>query len=321
VLAALREIYDGAWTRHLGTDGGRTLHWEGKLGLIGGCTPTIDRHHAVLSALGDRFLLLRLPSVDAEEVGARAMAHLGHEPAMRAELAAAAGRVLDAADLAAAGRTLDPDEHRRLLDLAIFAVRARSAVERDGYSQEVLAIPEAEGPPRFLLALRRLMGGLESIGCGPEDVWHVLTAVAVDSMPATRRRLLEALMVTGRARTGELAAAADLPTKTAARHLEDLALLGLATRTKTSTATNAPDEWTPSDLARRYWPRSATEIPKEEQRTGTAAGGPFTHPSPQKKECLSYSPSPAAELLCEVCGETPGDNAPECPACAEVVPA
>ena len=30
VLAALREVYDGAWTRHLGIDGGRTLAWSGK---------------------------------------------------------------------------------------------------------------------------------------------------------------------------------------------------------------------------------------------------------------------------------------------------
>src|SRR5262249_44783980 len=29
VLAALREIHDGSWTRVVGTDGGKTLHWEG----------------------------------------------------------------------------------------------------------------------------------------------------------------------------------------------------------------------------------------------------------------------------------------------------
>ena len=30
VLAALREIYDGSWTRLVGVDGGRRLHWEGR---------------------------------------------------------------------------------------------------------------------------------------------------------------------------------------------------------------------------------------------------------------------------------------------------
>src|SRR5262249_41948961 len=47
VLAALREVYDGSWTRHVGTDGGKTLAWSGKVGLLAGCTPTIDRHHSV----------------------------------------------------------------------------------------------------------------------------------------------------------------------------------------------------------------------------------------------------------------------------------
>jgi hypothetical protein len=65
VLAALREMYDGAWTRNIGTDGGRSLHWEGKVGLIAGCTPTIDRHHAVMDAMGERFVLLRLSPTDA----------------------------------------------------------------------------------------------------------------------------------------------------------------------------------------------------------------------------------------------------------------
>ena len=45
LLAGLREVYDGSWTRHVGTDGGRTLHWAGKVGLIAGCTPAIDQHH------------------------------------------------------------------------------------------------------------------------------------------------------------------------------------------------------------------------------------------------------------------------------------
>ncbi len=39
VLAAMRECFDGSWTRHVGVDGGRTLHWEGKLGLLAGVTP------------------------------------------------------------------------------------------------------------------------------------------------------------------------------------------------------------------------------------------------------------------------------------------
>ncbi len=314
LLGALREIYDGSWTRHIGSDGGRTLHWEGKVGLVGGVTPALDRHHAVLSSLGDRFLLLRLPPVDAEEVGARAMSHIGRERQMRSELTAAADAVLGAADLDAGHRQLTDGEHRRLLDLAIFAVRARSAVERDGYSAEVLSIPEPEGPPRFLLALRRLLGGLEAIGCDADAAWSVLASVAVDSMPATRRRLLEALIAGGSGqRTGALASAADLPTKTAARHLEDLALLGLANRTKASEATNAPDLWSPSEFTGRYWPHRAPEIRGGAESTPEIRGAvsssetPLNHHSPQEGESLAYFDDESDDL-CPVCGERPAGS-------------
>jgi hypothetical protein len=60
VLSALREIYDGRWTRYIGTDGGKPLHWTGKLGLVFGCTGAIDTQHSVSDALGNRFLLSRL---------------------------------------------------------------------------------------------------------------------------------------------------------------------------------------------------------------------------------------------------------------------
>jgi hypothetical protein len=61
VLAALREIYDGSWTRHLGTDGGRTLDWQGKVALLFAATGVIDTHYGVIGAMGDRFLLSGWP--------------------------------------------------------------------------------------------------------------------------------------------------------------------------------------------------------------------------------------------------------------------
>jgi hypothetical protein len=59
VLAALREIYDGHWTRNVGTDGGQTLSWKGRIVVIGACTTAWDQAHAVISAMGDRFVLIR----------------------------------------------------------------------------------------------------------------------------------------------------------------------------------------------------------------------------------------------------------------------
>src|SRR5262249_41785289 len=60
LLAALREIYDGKWTRVVGADGGKVLQWSGKTGLLFGCTRVLDSYHGVIGELGDRFLLCRM---------------------------------------------------------------------------------------------------------------------------------------------------------------------------------------------------------------------------------------------------------------------
>jgi len=38
MLAALREVYDGRWERNVGTDGGQTLTWTGRIAVVGAVT-------------------------------------------------------------------------------------------------------------------------------------------------------------------------------------------------------------------------------------------------------------------------------------------
>ena len=74
VLAALREVYDGKWTRQVGSNGGRELSWKGKLGLIGGVTSQIDSAHSVMSAMGRR-LSRSLPPSGGRWTSAGAESH------------------------------------------------------------------------------------------------------------------------------------------------------------------------------------------------------------------------------------------------------
>jgi hypothetical protein len=192
VLAALREIYDGSWTRHVGVDGGRTLHWRGKLGLIGACTSVIDTHHAVIAAISERFVMYRLPAINEEELAGRALDHQGSESDMRKDLTCAVSRLFSG--LAIPGeRTVDGDERRRLIALATLAVRCRSAVERDGHSREVELIPESEAPGRLALALARLLAGVTLIGAARPEAWRVVAKAAMDCVPALRLRVIRVL--------------------------------------------------------------------------------------------------------------------------------
>lgn len=156
-------MYDGSWDRPVGAGGGRVLSWSGKCGLIGGVTPSIDRFAQVVGALGDRYILLRLPDADPESMARSALEQGGNQRQMRAELGAAMAGLITGADVSKVSRPLSDDERRRLIDLATSA-RARTAVERDGYTREVVVMPQPEGTGRIVGQFRRLFGGLEAIG-------------------------------------------------------------------------------------------------------------------------------------------------------------
>jgi len=229
LLAALREIYDGSWTRHVGTDGGRTLHWSGKVALIAGCTPAIDSHHAVMGSMGERFVIYRLPPVDGAEQVRRALERGNADQTMRTELATAVRTVLNTAGTDTQPLTLT--EVARLTATAEFAARCRSSVERDSYSREIELIPEPEAPARIALVLRRVLDGLAAIGVDRRQAWDLVAKIALDSMPAIRRTVLEALAArTSPVATKALGEALGYPTTTTRRALEDLAAHGIAYR-------------------------------------------------------------------------------------------
>jgi hypothetical protein len=228
MLAALREVFDGAFTRHLGTDGGRTLAWRGKAGFVFAATGAFDQHHSVITAMGDRYLLCRVAPVDGHEQFNRALEHVGAATErMRKELAEVVARLFS-------GRTPEPrplslEERGRIGSIVSLVVRLRGVVERDRYTREIEAVPGAEGTARLGLSLERLLAGLDTLGVDRETALRVVEAVALDSVPPIRRRAYEyvAGISPGTAETSAVAAHLGLPKNTVRRYLEDLAAYGL----------------------------------------------------------------------------------------------
>jgi DNA-binding transcriptional ArsR family regulator len=250
LLGALREIYDGAWTRPVGSDGGRVLHWSGKLGLIGGCTPVIDQHHAVTANLGERFIFVRAAEVDANEQADAAL-DAGDDDATRAELATAVAGLLG--NLEPGERPpLGEDDRASIRALTTLVVRARSAVERDRYSREIELVPGAEGPARLVKTLVQLRAGLLALGAEPEKAWQVVRRCGLDSLPQTRRRVLELLAHgTGQRSTTDVAEVLDYPTSTTRRALEDLTAYGLVRRIRGGAG--KPDRWVATEFTSKRW--------------------------------------------------------------------
>ncbi|MGD0949914.1 MAG: hypothetical protein ABSA52_21095 [Candidatus Binatia bacterium] len=260
VLAALREIADGSWARDVGTDGGQRLTWTGKVGLIAGVTPIIDRFHNVIGAMGERFVYLRLPVVEAEEQSRRALKHVGTEAQMRRELAEVVSGFFAGLTIPVKPIALTEDETRRLVALATLAVRCRSAVERDPHTRDIELVPESEAPARLARALARLLAGMRVIGVSDDERWRVLTKIALDSMSQLRRQVLE-LLVTNEGKSPTTTAIAEgigYPTQTTRRACEDLTVHGIVARHPGGAG--KADCWTLTEWARRRYAESTGAV-------------------------------------------------------------
>lgn len=228
VLAAMREIYDGSWVRGIGTDGGRTLAWEGKLGIIGGVTSAIDSHHSVMSAMGQRLALFRLPETDGREQARRVIGNTGDELVMRAELKDAVCEFFSELDLDNPP-ALSTSDHEWLIALTTLVVRCRSAVERDGYSHEIELIHDAEAPGRLTRMLAQLLIGLRLIGVGTKRQRELIVKVGFDCIHPVRRLAFEALIGNPARgiKTDDVAAHTRYPVQTIRRALHDLRCHGI----------------------------------------------------------------------------------------------
>jgi hypothetical protein len=227
VLAALREVYDGRWCREVGTDGGQTIPWAGRIAVIGAVTTAWDTAHAVISTMGDRFVLVRLDSTTKRQAaGRKAISNTGEEQQMRAELAAAVAGVL--AGMAAEPTKITAEETDALLAAADLVTLARTGVEYD-YRGDVIDAHAPEMPTRFAKQLAQIVRGAVAIGMGRPDGLRLALRCARDSMPPLRLALIEDLADYPHSSTGEIRRRLDKPRNTVDRQLQALHILGAVT--------------------------------------------------------------------------------------------
>lgn len=228
VFAALREVYDGHWIRNVGTDGGRSLEWKGRLVVIGAVTTAWDRAHAdTISAFGDRFVVVRMDSTTGRiAAGRKAISNTGSEEAMRSELSAAVAGVLEGADLTVDGP--DDEEAAKILAAADLVTLARTAVDID-YKGQPIDSHAPEMPTRFAKQLAQIFRGARAIGLNRAEALALAIRVARDSMPPLRLEVLEDVAGNAWTPLREVVKRVDKPRSTVDRQLQSLHLLGLLT--------------------------------------------------------------------------------------------
>lgn len=228
VIAALREIHDGFWARNVGTEGGRTLTWKGRIAVIAACTTAWDRAHDVIAAMGDRFVILRMDSSDiaARKIaGYKAIANTGDEAKMRESLAGVVAEALKAVDARAACRP-NPSETTQILKAADAVTLTRTGVDYD-YRGGVIDAHAPEMPTRFAKQLVQLMRGACAIGLPRDEALALTLRCARDSMPPLRLQILEDVVAHPRTRSFDVRQRINKPYTTVDRQLQALHMLGV----------------------------------------------------------------------------------------------
>lgn len=113
-------------------------------------------------------------------------------------------------------------------DAALVCCWGRASVPRHGYGRrEIDGQAMVEEPPRLIRQLSVIARGLLALKVDEQTTTALVRRVALDSMPATRRAVLEVLSYGEVLTTAKLAATAGLERGVARRALEELEVVGI----------------------------------------------------------------------------------------------
>jgi len=200
IMSALREIYDGDYSRHFGSDGGSSKKWHGRMGVIAAVTPAIEKHRSSFSTMGDRFLTVRMHDDEFARTkqAQKAIQASGTESQLRSELQELTGSLYEG---------LEPEIvipvklhaifHNSIALLAQFVAKSRTPIEYSWSGKEVVQVHQPEGPGRLIKQLLALFKGCVSIGCSLNEAWAIVLRVGMDTIPEQRTKVLESIIKDG----------------------------------------------------------------------------------------------------------------------------
>lgn len=240
ILSQFREIYDGAFNKDFGT--GKSVHWKGRIGIIAGLTPPALETMAQYASMGERFVNYYMKQPTDGELAVAIKANYSRDiKKIKEELAHMVGKYISqmvtlAEEATLEDQKLDDELLNELNTVAQFATRARSPINLDFKTGEPIGMPSIERFPRFAIQLQNIakafviMNGDAGKGLITETQKQVLYKIALDSIPRTRRAVLQILAANRAVSTSAAAAKLGFTTPIMRGYLAQLASLSLAIR-------------------------------------------------------------------------------------------
>jgi len=241
LMAQMREIYDGRYIKQFGT--GKKQEWAGKVTVIAGSTYAIHSKKKDYVSMGERFLFYNFIQPEAKAAANKSMENQesGELDEKRGWLADLTKEYIENAEIPKEKVKIPETLKKDLISLAEFSTRVRSEVERNWRSpqQEITEVYPPEMPTRMAAALQTMARALSVVNFNetgkmelqPED-HNILYKIALDSIPSSKRLIIQELAKYNELTTTGLATKIDRPTTTVRYRLEELVALEVAERAK-----------------------------------------------------------------------------------------
>ena len=191
IIAAMREIHDGQYTRVLGNVG--KIGWSGKATIIAATTQSLEGCWAVLRDMGERFIQVRTNRADGVQVAQAAINQIGHEKAIADKTLKLTKAFIDFDTLAFNSNGFHWNEQfDQIKYLAEYVAHCRATTHHVNNREEAVKVGETEAPSRLMKAFGQIAHAhallfRKSIG---EEEMNAVRRVALDSIQTPRARIL-----------------------------------------------------------------------------------------------------------------------------------
>lgn len=204
ILTQLRMIYDGSFKKMTGT--GETI-WNGKMGLIAGCTPTIYDELEYAKAMGERFCYYEIVQPSAKEIFDKQLTYNNSDKQINNELSELFVKYFTAITTWIKANPikelqLTDEQANRLWESANICVRGKATVHRDFKTQKIDKLPNISGPGRDNKMYMGYLYTLHVLRCyefndpnlpiSYDDI-EAVEKIAYSSLSRERRKVLEIL--------------------------------------------------------------------------------------------------------------------------------
>jgi len=228
LFGSLRHAFDGRYRRATGRG---TSEFEGKMGFMAACTSAIEQYQQFNSALGERFLYLKMRNQDEDAVLGRVMRGVRGNKAKSNEIISETARL--AAEFKLKSSSLTSGLLRSIREAGKAIVRLRTGVARDRYTRELKAVPEIEVPTRVVQQLLYLCLVMKDLGSDNEELESMLFRLVHDAVPGIRLHILYELQKEPVMTMTELMQQLEIKSKGhMSRLLQDLQLIGVIYKNK-----------------------------------------------------------------------------------------